>query len=249
MLRVRNLTCGYGGVLKNRKEQLEKEAIMKFNTVKISLVGAIPPVWRRVVFPENITFKELHTIIQGVTNFKSGSAEGDYHLYEFDLEDEKILITNDDEVYQAYKDFKENGPRRFSEDTTHPEQKAFESMFERQFEKAICKPESTSIKNHWKIEKPLTYAYDYGDGWIFEIALEKTQEMPESTEISCIEGVGDAPPEDVGGIPGFKAFLEIRKNPNHPEFESQMEWAKNQGFELFDLELVNKKLKYILDKY
>lgn len=49
----------------------------KIYQMKISIQGAKPPVWRRVLLASTITFEELHEIIQIIFNW------GSYHLYEF----------------------------------------------------------------------------------------------------------------------------------------------------------------------
>ena len=49
----------------------------KIYQIKISIKGAKPPVWRRVLLASTITFEELHEIIQIIFNW------GSYHLYEF----------------------------------------------------------------------------------------------------------------------------------------------------------------------
>jgi hypothetical protein len=36
--------------------------------------------------------------------------------------------------------------------------------------------------------------------------------------------IGKCPPEDVGGIPGYEAFLEAIADPAHSEHEEMKEW-------------------------
>ncbi|SFE12688.1 pRiA4b ORF-3-like protein [Lentibacillus persicus] len=58
-------------------------------------------------------------------------------------------------------------------------------------------------------------------------------------------GAETAPPEDVGGIPGFYTFMEIYHNKNHPEHDHMKEWAEEQLFREFDPEFINDRLKSI----
>lgn len=51
---------------------------MKIYQLKISIKGAKPPIWRRMLVESNITFDELHNIIQNIFNWEN------YHLYQFD---------------------------------------------------------------------------------------------------------------------------------------------------------------------
>ncbi len=67
---------------------------MKSYITKIELQESEPLVWRRVIMPAGATFNRLHDVIQTVTNFQSGYPSGDYHLYEFDLREENIRVTN-----------------------------------------------------------------------------------------------------------------------------------------------------------
>ena len=39
-----------------------------------------------------------------------------------------------------------------------------------------------------------------------------------------IEGARRAPPEDVGGLPGFEEFLRVMAEPTDPERDSVMTW-------------------------
>lgn len=49
----------------------------KIYQLKISIKGAKPPIWRRVLVQSDITFYDLHKIIQSIFNWE------DYHLYQF----------------------------------------------------------------------------------------------------------------------------------------------------------------------
>src|SRR3546814_16776212 len=39
-----------------------------------------------------------------------------------------------------------------------------------------------------------------------------------------VDGERRAPPEDVGGTPGFEEFLNAMAKPRHPESESMVQW-------------------------
>jgi hypothetical protein len=61
--------------------------------IKISLDGSKPPVWRKVLIPENLTFKELHFVIQAAMGWSNS------HLFAFRLPedpDTEIGIPFDD---------------------------------------------------------------------------------------------------------------------------------------------------------
>ena len=68
----------------------------------------------------------------------------------------------------------------------------------------------------------IRYCYDFGYGWQHDIILEDIMFDCDKNHPICIEGVGDAPPEDVGGILGYEEFLEIMANTKHPEYAPKM---------------------------
>ncbi|MBN1485432.1 MAG: plasmid pRiA4b ORF-3 family protein [Chloroflexia bacterium] len=88
------------------------------------------------------------------------------------------------------------------------------------------------------------YEYDFGDSWMHTLLLEEI--LPPETEQDiprCIEGRGACPPEDVGGVWGYREFLEALQDPDHPEHESYLEWIGGE-FDPDDLELeeINRRL-------
>jgi hypothetical protein len=52
----------------------------------------------------------------------------------------------------------------------------------------------------------------------------------------------------VGGVPGYKMFLEAVSDPSHPEYEDVLEWTGgNFDPEHFDLAEVNDLLREYCD--
>ena len=77
-----------------------------------------------------------------------------------------------------------------------------------------------------KEKQRITYEYDFGDGWEHRILLEKILPFKSGETVpKCIGGRRGCPPEDVGGIWGYKEFLEAYKDKHHPEHEEMVEWA------------------------
>jgi hypothetical protein len=73
--------------------------------------------------------------------------------------------------------------------------------------------------------KYIIYRYDFGDGWEIKIFVEKILEDSEDGQIPrVLAGERAAPPEDVGGVPGYAFFLEAIHDPQHPEHESYLTW-------------------------
>lgn len=73
--------------------------------------------------------------------------------------------------------------------------------------------------------RELTYTYDFGDDWRFTIKVEVVEDADPTLEYPrFIDGMGRAPPEDVGGLPGFEMFLEALADPKHESHAELLEW-------------------------
>jgi hypothetical protein len=71
----------------------------------------------------------------------------------------------------------------------------------------------------------LTYTYGFGDNWQHTITIEAITDADPAVEYPrYIDGAGRAPPEDVGGVPGFDLFLEAMADPQHEEHPDLMRW-------------------------
>jgi hypothetical protein len=96
----------------------------------------------------------------------------------------------------------------------------------------------TGIKDWFgKKFKRLIYEYDFGDGWQHEIVLEKILPANPGTSYPlCLTGKRSCPPEDCGGVWGYKDLLEILKNPKNKQHEGMIEWLGTDSWdpELFD---------------
>ncbi len=70
-----------------------------------------------------------------------------------------------------------------------------------------------------------SYTYDFGDDWRHSVIIENvTAADPTLDYPRFIDGSRRAPPEDVGGIPGFEEFLDAMTKPHHPEHQRLTEW-------------------------
>jgi hypothetical protein len=56
--------------------------------------------------------------------------------------------------------------------------------------------------------------------------------------------VGSQPPEDVGGVWGYQDFLDVVRDPRHPEHEDMVEWIGGEfDPQAFDVRGVNGALQ------
>lgn len=92
-----------------------------------------------------------------------------------------------------------------------------------------------------------SYLYDFGDSWDHEILVEKILEAESDIDYPvCLKGKRACPPEDCGGVWGYRNFLDVIQNPDDPEHEEMLEWVG--GFydpEDAELDEVNGQLKMI----
>lgn len=71
----------------------------------------------------------------------------------------------------------------------------------------------------------LAYTYDFGDDWRHTITIEAVADADRGAEYPrYIAGVGRAPPEDDGGIPGFELFLDAIADPQHEQHRELKRW-------------------------
>jgi len=92
-----------------------------------------------------------------------------------------------------------------------------------------------------------TYEYDFGDSWDHTLLVEKTLPLEKGFRYPlCLKGKRACPPEDVGGVWGYKNFLEAIRDPTHDEHEEYLAWAGGEfDPEAFDLEEINTRLHRI----
>ena len=90
-----------------------------------------------------------------------------------------------------------------------------------------------------------TYEYDFGDGWVHVIILEKIgDESMDIKDVTCLAGKNNCPPEDCGGIWGYYNMLDILKDPDHEEYVEYSEWLSDDfDPSYFDIEEVNEMLR------
>lgn len=70
------------------------------------------------------------------------------------------------------------------------------------------------------------YEYDFGDGWRHEVVFEGClRAEPGRKYPVCVDGVRSCPPEDVGGTPGYAAFLDAIADPGHERHREFLTWV------------------------
>lgn len=181
--------------------------------LKVTLQLEKHHVWRRLIVPINRTFENFHDILQTAFGWNN------YHLHEFYIYDQ---ASSDKPIANLVCD-----------------EEAFEfpSKIPMRLEKGI------PLSEYIPLYKNLMYRYDFGDDWQHVIEVEQIIEDYDLPYPTCLDGEGKTPPEDVGGKYGYAAFLATIENPNHPDYDHTINWARTQGEREFDIEEVNRMLK------
>jgi hypothetical protein len=110
-------------------------------------------------------------------------------------------------------------------------------------EKEISAGWERNIADYFSMDNPQAkYIYDFGDNWQHSILLEEILARADRVKYPiCIAGERASPPEDCGGVLGYKDFLEVIMNPAHEEYEQMLQWAGED----FEPEQFNpRKVKY-----
>lgn len=69
------------------------------------------------------------------------------------------------------------------------------------------------------------YTYDFGDDWRHSITVEAVTDADPAVEYPrFLDGDWRAPPEDVGGLPGFEDFLIAMSKPRHVQHRKVVDW-------------------------
>jgi len=73
--------------------------------------------------------------------------------------------------------------------------------------------------------KKFAYAYDFGDDWRHQITIEALAVAePKVTYPRFLKGEHRAPPDDVGGIPGFYEFVETITTGSPSKRKQLLDW-------------------------
>lgn len=101
--------------------------------------------------------------------------------------------------------------------------------------------------------RKFTYTYDFGDGWVHDIRVERVVNSEDAggvRSIQCLAGARACPPEDCGGPPGYEELLSLLADPRHAEYRERKDWV-GRGFdaEAFDVTKVNKKLAALAKRF
>ena len=78
--------------LRSGKSRSKKSRVTKAITMKISLDGVRPPIWRRIVVKDDMKLHDLHLIIQAAMGWEN------YHLYNFQIGGTSFSVPSEDDL-------------------------------------------------------------------------------------------------------------------------------------------------------
>ena len=162
----------------------------------VHLRGTDPPIWRLIDVPAEYSFWDLHVAIQDAMGWL------DYHLHEFSITapDSGKRVTIGIPDFDLDFDF---GCR----DALLPDSECAIADY-------FLSPGDDAI-----------YVYDFGDGWQHKLALSRV--LPREPGVRypvCRDGERTCPPEDCGGVGGFRRFLDVLADPDHKEHMDTETW-------------------------
>lgn len=175
--------------------------------LKVVLQNIQPPIWRRILLPADATFWELHIAIQDSFGWT------DTHLHQFFVGSPS-----------------DRSSRRIA--IPHPDDDLYMDQVEPYDESVTKLKEVFSEK-----KKKIMYEYDFGDGWMHEVILEKEVPFnPEEAFPQVVAGKRACPWEDSGGPWGYREKIDILHDKNHEYYEEIAEWVGVDDVSELDLE-------------
>lgn len=126
--------------------------------------------------------------------------------------------------------------RAADSNTAFPDIRLVMTEEDRSYDEAAILETGHRLSEFFPKYRELTYTYDMGDNWEHKIELVREIDNHHEESPYLLEADGQAPPEDVGGVPGFIDFHAIMLDPKHPDHKQMKEWAGYWSLELSDWE-------------
>lgn len=175
-------------------------------------------VWRRILVPMSASFSMLHEALQIAFGWK------DRHLHEFFLYGEQGTVDEDFINHPAYH---HEGFKPILHVVSYEVDYSGDPLYI-----------PVQIEKETKLSdvdfQHAKYLYDFGDFWRHYIDVEEIIEGHSGNQPIFIDGIGDAPPEDVGGESGFEHFTRVMAARDHPEHGDWRQWAQGQRYTKYD---------------
>jgi hypothetical protein len=203
-----------------------------------------PKIWRRFQVMNDTTVVKLGYIIQILFEMKAS------HLM-------AIEVPKGENFYAYIKTLFPDKPDLSTDYGIEPDLILRYEVFEEDIEmipepyrnEEVLDAKNEKIKDAVSIQNDkLNFFYDYGDGWIVSLVLEKVfidKELPGSELPRVLEGENFGIIEDVGGIWGLTELVKSYKTKKGQKYKSYSEWLGVKEFDIssFNIEDLNFRLK------
>jgi hypothetical protein len=100
-------------------------------------------------------------------------------------------------------------------------------------EEAIVPSWTVPLSKYLGKVRTLSYLYDFGDDWQHTVHLEEVKKVDEGNYPRCLAGENATPPEDCGGIHGFKELKKALTQPKTAKYRDIRDWLKNRHAKVF----------------
>jgi hypothetical protein len=82
-----------------------------------------------------------------------------------------------------------------------------------------------SVTQALKHQRRFVYEYDFGDSWEHDVVVEDRSSRRLGLKFAvCLDGQNACPPEDCGGVSGYREMLRSLADPADEEHDSYLAW-------------------------
>jgi hypothetical protein len=191
--------------------------------LKVTLEDISPPIWRELQLPMSFSFAQLSDVILAAFGWT------DSHLHEFEVGERRIGMPDPDGSTMPVVPTPRSDPLF---DQLDPELRAaFGPLPALQDEATVSLAQALTDGR-----QRFAYRYDFGDDWTHAVEVsEITDSDPALVYPRCSAGARACPPEDCGGLPGYKHLLAVLADPSHEEHGKVRAWYPLLAPEKFEL--------------
>ena len=197
--------------------------IARIARLTVTLEGIRPLIWRQVEVPLGFSFADLSDVILAAFGWSNS------HLHEFEVGERRIGMPDPDGSAMPVVPTPRPDPLF---DQLDPELRAaFAPLPALQDEATVSLAQALTDG-----PQGFAYRYDFGDDWTHTVEVsEITDSDPALVYPRCSAGARACPPEDCGGLPGYKHLLAVLADPSHEEHGKVRAWYPLLAPEKFEL--------------
>lgn len=189
-------------------------------TLRVTLRGSDPEVWRLVQVSAEMTLAGLSGAFEDAMGWHSG------HLHRFKAygntywtppgSGDDIDGFKDGSLFRKSGDDSRRRPRRDARPRPRPH-----TLFKDFKDDSLVDVGDILCRRRMKLQ----WDYDLGDYWEHDVVVELIDQIEDASVLPrCIDGGGACPPEDFGGIEYYAHMLKIFADESHVLHNDVVEW-------------------------